>query len=321
MLRRLPPAMHERDFAVFVAIVLAMNLASQMIAVAIGWQVYDVHHRAFDLGLVGLLEFAPLFLLALPAGQLTDRVPRRLVLGASVVLLLAIAAGLVAVSATGAHLLWPFLALAAANGAATALSFPVTRALPGMLVERPLLPSALALRSVANQIATVAGPAIGGLLFAIAPEAAYGAAFGLFALAMGGVLAMRVPPAPPSADAQAAPLRALLGGIHFIGRTQVLLGAILLDLFAVLFGGAVALLPVFAQTILHTGPGRPRHPAQRSCRGRRGRRGGARPPPARGACRADADRGRLDLRRLHDRVRPLAQLRAVARGARDQRRR
>ncbi len=254
MLRRLPPAMHERDFAVFVGVVLAMNLASQMIAVAVGWQVYDVHHRAFDLGLVGLLEFAPVFLLALPAGALTDRVPRRLVLGGSVVLLLAIAAALVAVSATGAHLLWPFLALAAANGAATALSFPVTRALPGMLVERPLLPSALALRSVANQVATVAGPALGGLLFALAPEAAYGAAFALFALAMGGVLAMRVPQAPPSGDAEAAPLRALLGGIQFIGRTRVLLGAILLDLFAVLFGGAVALLPVFAQTILHTGP-------------------------------------------------------------------
>jgi len=254
MLRRLPPAMHERDFAVFVAVVLAMNLASQMIAVAIGWQVYDVHHRAFDLGLVGLLEFTPVFLLALPAGALTDRVRRRLVLGSSVALLLAIAGALVAVSATGAHLLWPFLALAAANGAATALSFPVTRALPGMLVGRPLLPSALALRSVANQVATVAGPALGGLLFAAAPEAAYGAAFALFALAMGGVLAMRVPPAPPSGDAEAAPLRALLGGIRFIGATQVLLGAILLDLFAVLFGGAVALLPVFAQTILHTGP-------------------------------------------------------------------
>src|SRR5580692_13122098 len=90
--RRLPRALHGRDFALFVIVVLAMNLASQMIAVAIGWQVYDVRHRAFDLGLIGLLEFAPLFLLALPAGQLTDRVPRRLVLGSSLVLLLAIAA-------------------------------------------------------------------------------------------------------------------------------------------------------------------------------------------------------------------------------------
>jgi hypothetical protein len=122
-----------------------------------------------------------------------------------------------------------------------------------MLVDRPLLPSALALRSVANQAATVAGPALGGLLFAAAPEATYGVAFGLFALALAGAAAMRLRP-EAAAGAQAAPLQALMGGIHFIGRTQVLLGAILLDLFAVLFGGAVALLPVFAQSILHTGP-------------------------------------------------------------------
>src|SRR5579863_8294986 len=121
MLRRLPPAMHERDFAVFVAIVLAMNLATQMIATAIGWQVYDVHHRAFDLGLIGLLEFGPVFLLALPGGHLADRVSRRLVLGVAIVLVAGIAAGLIVVSAHGAHELWPFLVLAAASGAATAL--------------------------------------------------------------------------------------------------------------------------------------------------------------------------------------------------------
>ena len=145
--RWLPPALRNRDFAVLVVVVLAMNLASQMIAVAIGWQVYEVRHRAFDLGLIGLLEFGPVFVLALPGGQLADRVSRRLVLGLSIVLLIAIAAGLVAVSVAGAHELWPFLLAAAASGAATALSFPVTRALPATLVSRPLLPSALALRS------------------------------------------------------------------------------------------------------------------------------------------------------------------------------
>src|SRR5579862_9251295 len=159
MLRRLPPAMHERDFAVFVAVVLTMNLASQMIAVAIGWQVYDVHHRAFDLGLVGLLEFAPVPLLALPGGHLADRVSRRLVLAVSIVLLLAASAGLFVFSASGAHELWPFLVLAVAAGTANALAFPVARALPGALVERELLPSALTLRSIAAQTAMVAGPA------------------------------------------------------------------------------------------------------------------------------------------------------------------
>jgi MFS family permease len=247
--------MHSRDFALFVVAVLSMNFASQMIAVAIGWQVYQIHHRAFDLGLIGLLEFGPVFLLALPAGQLVDRVSRRLVLGISTVLLIAIAATLILVSAAGARQLWPFLLLASASGVATALSFPATRALPPALVGRELLPSALALRSVANQTAMVAGPALGGILFALAAEAAYGVALALFVVATLAVVAMRPRIEEPSAPQPAATqVQALLGGIHFIRATPILLGAILLDLFAVLFGGAVALLPVFAQSILHTGP-------------------------------------------------------------------
>jgi MFS family permease len=252
--RRLPRAMHSRDFALFVIAVLAMNLAEQMLAVAIGWQVYSIHHRAFDLGLIGLLEFAPVFLLAIPAGTLVDRVSRRLVLSLSAVLLVAISAALIAVSAAGAHALWPFFALALVVGVATALSFPATRALTPSLVERELLPSALAVRSVASQIGVVAGPAIGGLLFALSPETAYGAALALFCVAAVGILAMRPRVGTESAIRPAASLSALLGGVRFIRATPILLGAILLDLFAVLFGGAVALLPVFAQSILHTGP-------------------------------------------------------------------
>ncbi len=252
--RRLPRAMHSRDFALFVVVVLSMNLASQMIAVAIGWQVYQIHHRAFDLGLIGLLEFGPVFVLALPGGALADRVSRRLVLGLSTVLLIAIAATLIVVSAAGAHALWPFLVLATATGVATALSFPATRAMPPALVSHQLLPSALALRSVATQTAMVTGPALGGLLFAVAPEVAYGVALALFALATGAVLAIRVRTDVQIGGQPTTQLQALLGGIHFIRATPILLGAILLDLFAVLFGGAVALLPVFAQSILHTGP-------------------------------------------------------------------
>ena len=252
--RRLPRAMHSRDFALFVIAVLAMTLADQMLAVAIGWQVYSIHHNAFDLGLIGLLEFAPVFLLAIPAGTLVDHVSRRLVLSLSAVLLVAISAALIAVSAAGAHELWPFLALAIVVGVATALSFPATRALTPSLVERELLPSALAVRSVVSQTGVVAGPAIGGLLFALSPETAYGAALALFCVATAGILAMRPRVGAESAIRPAASLSALLGGVRFIRATPILLGAILLDLFAVLFGGAVALLPVFAQSILHTGP-------------------------------------------------------------------
>jgi hypothetical protein len=121
-------------------------------------------------------------------------------------------------------------------------------------VERGLLPSALALSSVATQIGMVAGPALGGLLFAIAPEAAYGVALALFVVAAAAVLAIRLRAVPQRVSETTTQLRALFSGIRFIGDTPILLGAILLDLFAVLFGGAVALLPVFAQTVLHTGP-------------------------------------------------------------------
>lgn len=252
--RRLPLAAQQRDFALFVAGVLAMNLASQMIAVAIGWQVYDVRHEAFDLGLIGLLEFAPVFVLAIPAGQLADRISRRLVMLLALALLVAVAALLVLVSASGAHRLWPFLLLALANGTATALSFPASRSLPPMLVAHELMGSAMTIRSVANQTAMVGGPALGGVLFVIRPEVVYGAALALFLVAFACILPIR--PRAPRDRAPAEPLTtgALLAGISFIRGAPILLGAITLDLFAVLFGGAVALLPVFAQSVLHTSP-------------------------------------------------------------------
>ncbi len=252
--RRLPGAMHNRDFALLVLGSLVTNLATQMIAVAIGWQVYDIHHRPFDLGLIGLLEFGPVFILALPAGALTDRVSRKLMLAAATILLAAIGAALILVSDAGAHQLWPFLAIAAAIGVAQAVSFPAMRALPPLLVSREELPGALALESVVWQAGTVAGPALGGLLFAIHPEVAYATALGLFALAATATLLMSLHGRAATPIHAVHPVRELLGGIHFIAATPMLLGAILLDLFAVLFGGAVALLPVFAQSILHVGP-------------------------------------------------------------------
>jgi len=252
--RRLPEALHNRDFALLVFAGLATNLAIQMLAVAIGWQVYNIHHRAFDLGLIGLLEFGPVFVLALPAGALTDRVSRKLMLTAAAILLAAIAAALIVVSEDGARQLWPFLALAAASGVAEALSFPAMRALAPLLVSRGELPSALAVRSVASQIGTVAGPALGGLLFAIAPEVAYAAALGMFVFASIATLLISLHGRATAVARAVSPISELLGGINFIAATPMLLGAILLDLFAVLFGGAVALLPVFAQSILHVGP-------------------------------------------------------------------
>jgi MFS family permease len=252
--RHLPPVLHRRDYALLFVALLAMGLGSQMVVVAVGWQVYAIHHSAFDLGLIGLFEFLPLPILALPAGHLADRFSRRSVFAASLALAVAITVGLLVVSLTAADELWPYLLLAAATGIATAVGTPAARALPPMLVPPDLLGNAMALRSIAFQIGFTVGPAIGGLLFAVRPELAYGTAAALLACGLVCVAAIREPPAAEAAEAPGLGLDDLLAGFRFMRRTPVVLGAVALDLFAVLFGGAVALLPLFAQSILHTGP-------------------------------------------------------------------
>lgn len=223
-----------------------------MLVVAIGWQVFSIHRNPLDLGLVGLAEFVPLPLLALPAGQLADRAPRRLVVAAGMLIQVGIAAGLVAITLAGAHTLWPFLAIGAAAGAASALTNPAGRSLTPEIVPPELLAGAVALRSVANQAGIVVGPALGGVIFNVEPVAVYATAAALFGLASVAILGV-------SSRRAAAPTveltwENLVAGISFIVRTRMLLGAISLDLVAVLFGDSIALAPVFAQTILHVGP-------------------------------------------------------------------
>ncbi|MBV8480463.1 MAG: MFS transporter, partial [Actinobacteria bacterium] len=167
MRRRLPPALQLRDFAFLWTSSLTSGLAAQMIAVAIGWQVYAVHRNPLDLGLVGLVEFVPLPLLALPAGQLADRVSRRSVTLVSFVLTLAMVGVLLAITIHHTRVLWPFLVVAAIAGVGSAVGSPATRALTPEIVPAELLPNAIALRSLAGQIGVVAGPALGGIIFAV----------------------------------------------------------------------------------------------------------------------------------------------------------
>jgi MFS family permease len=250
--RRLPPVLQVRDYRLLWIAVLTMSVSRQMADVAVGWQVYNIHRNPLDLGLVGLAEFLPLPLLALPAGALADRLPRRLVFGTALVVNLVVTALLLVVTIHGASSLWPFLALAALNGAAGAAGAPAMRALPPELVPVELLASAIAVRSVAAQGAVVFGPAIGGLLFAIRPELVYIVAVVLLGVALVCTIAMS--PRAAVAQGEAPGLDSLLGGLRFLRRSPMVLGAIVLDLFAVLFGGAIALLPVFARDYLHTGP-------------------------------------------------------------------
>jgi MFS family permease len=247
-----PPALRHPDFRRLWTSVLCSGVALQMAQVAIGWQVYSIRHNAFDLGLIGLAEFAPVPLLALPAGQLADRLPRVGVVMITSLGDAAVAGLLLVVTLGGAHELWQFVALAALTGTISALGSPAQRSLTPELVPEELLTGALALRSIAGQAATIGGPALGGFLFAVRPEAVYGAAAALLVASALVLVSVTRPGSPLSGESVSA--QTLFAGVRFIRGTPVILGAITLDLFAVLFGGSVALLPLFAKSVLHTGP-------------------------------------------------------------------
>jgi MFS family permease len=257
--KRIGPALEVREFRLWWLAVLGMWVSLQMLEVTIGWEVYAQHGSALDLGWIGLAEFVPLFALALPAGQLADRAPRRLVFSGALLIGAGVGVGLALVSGSGATALAPYLALAVGAGISMALGTPAARAMPPTLVSPELLQSAMTLRSVASQGGMVLGPAIGGLLYGVSPSLVYLLAAAACLVAAGFVLAMDPAPAAdvaegePGSVRQPADLHGLLEGLRFVARTDILLGAILLDLLAVLFGGAVALLPIFARSILHVG--------------------------------------------------------------------
>jgi MFS family permease len=246
-----PSVLRYREFTLFLGSLFTTGLALQMAQVAIGWQVFHIHHKALDLGLVGLAEFIPLPLLALPAGQLADRLPRRMLLAVATALDTAVIGGLLAFTLTGPRAVWPFFVLAFGTGIASALGAPSGRAMTPSLVPPEMLSPALAVRSVALQLSGIVGPALGGFLFFVHPDLVYEVSAALSFASLVCILAMRAGREPVSEGAPG--LESVFDGIRLIRRTPVMLGAISLDLFAVLFGGAVALLPVFASDVLHVG--------------------------------------------------------------------
>src|SRR3954466_7570387 len=227
----LPPALRHTDFRRLWTSMLCSGFAMQMASVAIGWQVYEIHHRAFDLGLIGLAEFLPVPLLALPAGQIADRLPRVRLVMVWGVADAAVMAVLLFVTVGGADQLWQFLVLALVTGTLGALGNPAGRSLVPGPVPAEMLASALALRSIAGQTATIAGPAVGGLIFAVKPEAVY--VLGLVLMLVSVAILVPVTPPPRGGPTERATHGGLLAGIRFIRGTPIILGAITLDLFAV----------------------------------------------------------------------------------------
>jgi MFS family permease len=231
---------------------VASAVAWQMLAVAVGWQVYELTNDPLALGLVGLAQFIPAILLLLVAGHVADRYDRRRVTTLAQIIE-ALAAALLAFG-TARGFMTRELILAAVFLFAIGRTFeaPTMQALVPALVPAPLLARAVAGTSSATQAAIITGPALGGFLYVVSPVLTYGLCAFLFLL--GSVLIHLLPVRAQQVDRRPASLGDFFAGISFIRRNPVVLGAISLDLFAVLLGGALALLPIFARDILHTGP-------------------------------------------------------------------
>ena len=224
-----------------------------MLMVALAWQMYDLTSSAWDLGLVGLYQFCPALVLSLWAGHVADRFPRKNIvmitwfLQAVVVLGVVLAMGQDAL--TRDFLLFVSLVL----GTVRAFQNPAQQAILPTLVETRHLPRAMALNSMGYQASVMAGPAIGGLLFAINGTSVYVACLILYAMSAFWLLRLRTSQ-PPMQEGDTVTMESVLAGVVYVWRSKVILGSITLDLFAVLLGGATALLPIYAKDILHVGP-------------------------------------------------------------------
>lgn len=229
-----------------------MTFATQIVSVAVGWQVYDLTRDPFDLGLVGLVQFAPALLLVLVTGAVADRFGRRLVMGLASLLEMGCAAALLYLSVRGLGSAAPIFAVLLVFGVARAFFGPASASLVANLVPAKDFANAVAWNSSAWQTATIVGPVAGGLLYGLASEAAYGTAAAMMGIA--SLLIFSIPKPKQHTETERPSLETIFAGFRYIRSEKVVLGAISLDLFAVLLGGAVALLPVYARDILELGP-------------------------------------------------------------------
>jgi MFS family permease len=241
------------NFLRFLVARSAAGFAQMCLTVAVGWQVYDMTRRPLDLGIVGLILFLPQLLFMLPAGDAADRFPRRLVI-LICLMLQAVSAGLLALmSGLGIHNVGLVYAILFLFGTARTFLWPAQSALVPRLVPEAHLANAILWTSQAWKIAVITGPVLGGFLYDLGAQWAYVTAAGLYTI--GAIFMVWTSPRDDARESRNPPdLATLLAGVRYVLSHSVLLGAISLDLFAVLFGGATALLPIYAHDILRVGP-------------------------------------------------------------------
>ena len=244
--------LRHRNFSLYLAARLLSTLAVQMQSVAVGWQVYALTGSMFDLGLIGLAQFAPFLLLILYAGHAADRYDRRRIITACIIAQLLCAVSLLAFTWAGLHIVWPIFAVLALFGSARAFVMPASQAMLINMVPPESFSKAVALSSSAFHVAVIAGPVLGGALYLAGVQVVYAVVALLLALSV--VLMLCVRATQQASNREPASWHSVLEGLRFVWSRPVVLGAISLDLCAVLFGGATALLPAIASDILHVGP-------------------------------------------------------------------
>ena len=254
----LPEPLRIPSFRYFWLARLTATIGQMAMVIVIGWQVYDIAREtmglkeaALRLGIIGVVQFVPLFLLTLITGWAADRADRRWIARASVALELGCAVALAAFAWTHTTTLLVLYAVAALLGVARAFAGPALGALAPNLVPREILPQAIALSSAAWQTGAIAGPAIGGILYDVTPHFPYAFSAVLFAFSVACLFTIK--PIARTALKPGSPLKQMADGLAYVRRNRLVLGAITLDLFAVLLGGVTAMLPVYARDILHVG--------------------------------------------------------------------
>jgi len=245
-------ALQHRDFAVFACARFCATLAWQILGATVGYQVYQITRDPLALALVGLTQFLPFVLCVLPAGQVADRFDRRMVLVCAYTVEAACAAALLWFTLSGMKASWPVFVAMTVFGAGRAFWMPTGQAMTPNLVPREAFPGAVAVNSTLFTTGVIVGPALSGVLLLRGPQVAYGTVVALLLVMI--CLMLTIKPVRSSSTQQPFRFGNLLEGLRFVFRRRTVLGAISLDLFAVLFGGATAMMPIYASDVLHVGP-------------------------------------------------------------------
>ncbi|MBZ9937619.1 MFS transporter [Mesorhizobium sp. BR1-1-16] len=245
-------AFRHRGFAFYWVARLFANFSVNIVSVAVGWQVYDLTKNPLDLGIIGLVQFLPALALVLVTGSVADRYNRRVIMAICMVGEALCMAGLLAFTISGSSNVNIVFAVLLGFGVARAFLGPASGSLAPNLVPPEELGNAIAWNSSAWQIATIVGPVAGGLLYGLAPQAPYLVALSM--IAIGVVLVVLMPHTVQNTSAAKASWETVIAGFRYVWKEKIVLGAISLDLFAVLLGGANALLPIYARDVLAVGP-------------------------------------------------------------------